>query len=62
MGLVDGTGEARCVHHSSNNHDKDNAGTGQPDVTFLHSSSFEAVRIAPCKPDALREHAGGFIG
>src|SRR6266496_3602532 len=61
MGLVDGAGEARRVHYTSDDDDDDDedyAGSGQPDVTFLHSSSIEVVRISQCDPDALLVHPG----
>src|SRR5713226_7891768 len=62
LGLVDGAGEARCIHHySSNDYDQGKTGSGQPDVIFFHSSSLKVVRISFCSPDALLVHVGKFV-
>src|SRR6266702_4392549 len=59
LGLVNGAGEVRCVQHSSNDKDEDNAGSGQQDVTFFHKfSSLVVVRISRYGPDALFVHVG----
>jgi hypothetical protein len=42
MGLADGAGEARHIHHhTTNDNDEDKAGSSQPEITFLHICSFE---------------------
>src|SRR6266516_372052 len=59
LGLVNGAGEVRCVQHSSNDKDDDNAGSGQQDVTFFHKfSSLVVVRISRYGSDALFVNVG----
>src|SRR6266581_7100744 len=57
LGLVDGAGEARHVQHTSDDNDEDKAGAGQQDITFLHGSSFEVVRISLSEPEVLLEQS-----